>query len=311
MWQWKTPVQSNVDLEYAGVAYVFMQFNLDLCLLRTLIAIADTGGFARAGVRLHLTQAAVSTRMRKLEEQLDEVLFRREGRRMMLTPQAELLAGYGRKLLAMNDEAAMAVKRTAIEGRLRIGAPEDLLQAVLPMVLRRFAQGHPKMSLYVRSGRNSDLVGAVKSGDLDLAMAFSMDDVDGATLLKRYPIRWLRGADFDRVEDVPLPLVLFETPCMFREFALRALEGAGVPWRASYTASSVAGVLAAVKAGLGVTARVAVQRDAAIKIMGRQDELPPLPKIGLWLCLSGASQTPAAEKFKAFLQDELASLRFS
>lgn len=287
-----------------------MYLNLDLGLLRTLVAIADTGGFARAGARLHLTQPTVSLRMRRLEEQLDEVLFRREGRQMVLTAQAELLVTYGRKLLALNDEAAMAVKRTAIEGKLRIGAPDDLLQEILPAVLRRFVQGLPKISLYVRSGRNQDLVAAVNKGDLDLALAFSMEKINGALLLRRYPVRWICGSDFSVTRDSPLSLVLFEPPCMFRELALRALDEAGVPWRVSYTASNVVGLLAAVKAGLGVTGRVVVQRGTAIKVLGKPDRLPALPKIGIWLCRSAASQTPAAEKFHAFLQDELVSLRF-
>ena len=287
-----------------------MNPNLDLCLLRTLVAIADTGGFARAGTSLHLTQPTVSLRMRRLEEQLDEVLFQREGRQMVLTAQAELLVTYGRKLLALNDEAAMAVKRTAVEGNLRIGAPEDMSQALLPTVLRRFVQGHPKISLYVRSGRNSDLVAAVSKGDLDLALAFSTNEIDGALPLKRYPVRWICGADFHVTGNSPLPLVLFEPPCMFREFALRALDEAGVPWRVSYTARNVGSLLAAVKAGLGVTGRVVVQKEVAIRVLGRPDRLPTLPKIGIWLCRSPAGQTPAAEKFQAFLQDELASLRF-
>lgn len=287
-----------------------MNLNLDLGLLRTLVAIADTGGFARAGVLLHQTQPTVSLRMRRLEEQLDEVLFRREGRQMVLTSQAELLVAYGRKLLALNDEAATAVKRTAIEGNLRIGAPEDMSQAILPTVLKRFVQGHPKISLYVRSGRNSDLVAAVRNGDLDLALAFSTKKIDGALALKRYPVRWICGNDFSLPGNAPLPLVLFETPCMFREFALRALDEAGIPWRVSYTASNVGSLLAAVKAGLGVSGRVVAQREESMRFLGKPDGLPALPKIDIWLCRSPAIQTPAAEKFQAFLQDELASLRF-
>lgn len=287
-----------------------MNLNLDLGLLRTLVAIADTGGFARAGGRLHLTQPTVSLRMRRLEEQLDEVLFRREGRQMVLTAQAELLVLYGRKLLALNDEAATAVKRTAIEGKLRIGAPDDLLGGILPAVLKRFMQEFPKISLYVRSGRNSDLVTAVTKGDLDLVLAWSVGKIDGALLLRRYVVRWICGLGFSVTRDAPLPLVLFESPCMFRESALRALDQAGTPWRVSYTASNVVGLLAAVKAGLGVGAWVLVKREAAIKVLERHDGLPILPKIGVWLCRSPANQTPAAEKLQVFLQDEMASLRF-
>ena len=287
-----------------------MNLNLDLGLLRTLVAIADTGGFARAGARLNLTQPTVSLRMRRLQEQIDEVLFRREGRQMVLTAQAELLVLYGRKLLALNDEAATAVKRTAIEGKLRIGAPDDLLAGILPAVLKRFVQEFPKISLYVRSGRNIDLVTAVTKGDLDLVLAWSVGKIDGALLLRRYVARWICGLDFSVTRDAPLPLVLFESPCMFRESALRALDQAGTPWRVSYTASNVVGLLAALKAGLGVGAWVMVKREAAIKVLERHDRLPILPKIGVWLCRSPANQTPAAEKLQAFLQDEMVSLRF-
>ncbi|MBI3524375.1 MAG: LysR family transcriptional regulator [Betaproteobacteria bacterium] len=287
-----------------------MNMNLDLGLLRTLIAIADTGGFARAGVLLHQTQPTVSLRMRRLEEHLGEVLFQRQGRQMVLTAQAELLITYGRKLLALNDEAAMAVKRTAIEGNLRIGAPEDISQTILPAVLKRFVQGHPKISLYVRSSRNTDLVASVKNGDLDLALAFSPKDVAGATLLKRYPVMWICGAEYSLPTNAPLPLVLFESPCMYREFALRALNDAEASWRVSYTATNVGNLLAAVKADLGVTARVVIQRESAMRYLGKPDGLPVLPEIGIWLCRGPVAQTAAAEKFQEFLQDGLDSLRF-
>lgn len=287
-----------------------MHLNLDLGLLRTLVAIVDTGGFARAGVLLHQTQPTVSLRMRRLESLLGEVLFRREGRQMVLTAQAELLVAYARKLLTLNDETTTAVKRTAIEGNLRIGAPEDMSQAILPTVLKRFVQGHPKISLYVRSGRNSDLVAAVKNGDLDLALAYSAKEIEGALMLKRYPVRWICGAEFSVPKNAPLPLVLFESPCMFREFVLHALNEAEVPWRVSYTASSVGSLLAAVKAGLGVSGRVVIQREETMRLLGKPDGLPALPKIDIWLCRSPANQTLAAEKFQAFLQDELESLRF-
>lgn len=282
-----------------------MRINLDPTLIRTMVAIVDTGSFARAGAMLNLTQPTVSLQIRRLEQELDEVLFRRKGRQMVLTAQGELLVTYARRLLALNNEAITALKRTAIEGTLRIGAPEDLSQEILPIVLRRFVEDHPKVSLYVRSAPNRQLIAAVDSADLDLALAFSPDEIAGALMLRRYPVKWIAATNFRLPPDAPLPLVLFEDPCMFRNMALHALDKEGMPWRVAYTATSVAGLHAAVKAGLGVTARVVVRRSAALKYLGTPERLPTLPKISAWLCRSAANQAVAAEKLVSFLREEL------
>ncbi|PWQ89000.1 LysR family transcriptional regulator, partial [Enterococcus faecium] len=77
----------------------------DTVLLRSLIAVADTGGFTRAAHRLHLTQSAISAHIRRLEREAGQKLLERTTRSVSLTPAGARLAGYARTILALHDDA--------------------------------------------------------------------------------------------------------------------------------------------------------------------------------------------------------------
>jgi DNA-binding transcriptional LysR family regulator len=79
--------------------------NLDTGVLRTFVAIADHGGFARAGTSVHLSQPTDSLQMKRLEEQIGAKLFKRNGRALVLTEDGQGLLHYARRMLALNDEA--------------------------------------------------------------------------------------------------------------------------------------------------------------------------------------------------------------
>jgi len=91
-------------------------------LLRTFVAVVDCGGFAKAGLRRHLTQSTVSQQMRRLEEQVGRALFAPAGRKRVLTERGELLLGFARKILALNDTAAAALQAEGAAGVVRLGA---------------------------------------------------------------------------------------------------------------------------------------------------------------------------------------------
>ena len=78
---------------------------LDTDVLRTFVAIAESGSFTRAAKQVFRTPSALSMQIKRLEEILGHVLFVREARRVRLTPEGEVLLGYGRRLLRLNEEA--------------------------------------------------------------------------------------------------------------------------------------------------------------------------------------------------------------
>ncbi len=105
----------------------------DLTLLRTLVAIADTGSVTAAAKRLAYTQSTVSMQLQRLEAQLAVSLHERDGRRLRFTAEGERLLAHSRRLLALNDEAWSDMQARQITGDLTLGIPEDYA-SLLPSV---------------------------------------------------------------------------------------------------------------------------------------------------------------------------------
>jgi len=118
--------------------------NLDLDLLRTLVTIEKTNTFSGAADVLYKTQSAVTQQMQRLESQMGCPLFQKKGRRRVLTQQGRQLADYGRRLLAINDEALRTVGQKQMEGQIRFGAPLDVADTILPPVLTHIARHAPR-----------------------------------------------------------------------------------------------------------------------------------------------------------------------
>lgn len=114
--------------------------NLEIDVLRTFVIGVDLGSFAQAADRLGRSPAGVSAQLRKLESQLEQPLFRKAGRELALTDAGELLLGYARRLLELNDEAVARVRSSTIEGWVRVGLPHCMFRAAATSALDKVGQ---------------------------------------------------------------------------------------------------------------------------------------------------------------------------
>src|ERR1700733_2649646 len=120
--------------------------NLDMDVLRTFVAGYSLGSFAKAADKIGRSPAAISLQMRKLESQVEQTLFRKQGRGLVLTEAGETMLSYARRLLELNDEATLAMQKLAgMEGWVRLGLPQDFADTSLPALLGRFARAYPKV----------------------------------------------------------------------------------------------------------------------------------------------------------------------
>jgi len=281
--------------------------NLDMDVLRTLAVAMELGSFARAAERLGRTQSAVSLQMRRLETQLGQKLFRKNGRNLALTDAGDTVLGYARRILELNDEAVAAVRGAAIAGAVRLGVHQDFAEAWLPAVLTRFARAHPAVHISAQVERNTVLTERLVHGALDLALVFCQSSACGpgftATPVGELQMEWIAPRDFAPDPALPLPLVMFEAPCVFRDAALAALERARRPWRIALTSPSLAGLWAAAGAGLGVTARTRIGLPAGLVPV--TSGLPRLPRVALTLHAI-ADMPPAVARLREILLDVLA-----
>jgi DNA-binding transcriptional LysR family regulator len=218
------------------------------------------------------------------------------------TEAGDALLAYARRIIALNDEAAVSLGATAAAAPVRVGLTQDFLEDVLPDALARFSRRRPGVQVEVRAGRNYALEEEVRAGRLDVAVAFFPSGSDRhGTLLGSLPMLWLGGTAFAAGPDEePIPLVMYDHPCLFRQTALQALERKRRRWRLSLTTPSLPGVWAAVRYGQGITVRTAHRVPAGIRDVGAELGLPRLPSIELRMLTAG-DLPPAASELRDIL----------
>lgn len=252
-----------------------MSFFVDTLQLTSFVAIAETGTFVQAAAKVNRTQSALSLQIKKLETQLGCELFDRTGRRVSLTPQGEIFLGYARRMIQLQWEAFSRLREPDIEGEIRFGTPEDFATHYLPDVLARFRQHHPRVQLNVACDLTLNLMDGFHRGEYDVILAKrDPQRVKGGTKVWREPLVWA-AADGYRPEE-RLSLVLSPQPCIYRARALAALDRARRSWHISYTSPSLAGTLAAVRAGLGITVLPAHMIPPGIHPIRKETKLPHL-----------------------------------
>lgn len=275
-------------------------FNMDA--LRTMVVGAELRSFARAASQLGRSQSAVSMQLKKLEQQAGRPLFHRRGRGLVPTEAGDALLAYARRIIALNDEAAASLGATAAAASVRMGLPQDFFEDVMPETILRFSRLRPGVHVEVCAGRNYALEDEVRAGRLDVALAFFQSGSDRhGTRVGSLPMRWYGAKALARpAADEPIPLVLYDHPCLFRQTALQTLESNGLRWRLCLTTPSLPGVWGALRSGYGISARTPHRIPAGIRDIGVEFGLPDLPPIELRM-LTASELSPAASDLREVL----------
>ncbi len=269
--------------------------NLDLDLLRTFVAVADLNTFAAAAAAVCRTQSAVSQQMQRLEQLVGKELFARHGRNKLLTEHGIQLLGYARKILRFNDEACMSLMFSNLQGVLTLGASDESADTILPFLLNRISSVYPKLALDVSVKRNAFMVEMLKKNEVDLVVTTHRPGQFDCLTLRTSPTHWYCAAEYVLQQGEPIPLVLLDDPSPFRDMVLAALNEASIPWRLAYVASTLPAVRAAVKAGLGVTARPVEMMSPDLRVLGKSEGLPSLPDTEYMLCHNAGSNNELAK----------------
>jgi DNA-binding transcriptional LysR family regulator len=272
---------------------------LDLDLLRGFVTVVSTGSFTRAAERLLRQQSTLSLQIKRLEEAVGRVLLVRSPREIRLTPEGEAFLPLARRMLELNDEAVARLDERNLVGRVRLGTPEDFATRHLPDVLARFAQAYPSVALEVTCDLTLNLIDAWHEGAFDLVLVKREPrSLEPGVPVWREPLVWV-GSERLTARGDALPLVVSPEPCVYRKRATQSLDQSGRSWRLAYVCGSLAGSLAAVRAGLGITVlpRDMVPGDLAAITDG---SVPDLRDTEIALLESDAL-TPPAERLKAHI----------
>jgi DNA-binding transcriptional LysR family regulator len=274
--------------------YALSMFDPDL--LATFLAVAETASFTRAGERLGLSQPTVSQHSARLEKAAGRTLIDRDTRQVRLTDNGDAMAGFARSILAAHAAADSYFSGTAMRGRLRFGVADDLAITQLPSILRDFRRSYPQINLELTVGQSGPLHRRLKAGQLDLIFikqALGSGEGDRVTT---DDLVWMGLDKSELAPDDPVPLIAYHDPSISRQMAIDALEAAGRVWRITCNTREVNGVLAAVRAGLGVAPfpRTLIPNDL-VKVTNRLG-LPELGRVEFSLL---ANPTAAADPVAA------------
>ncbi len=229
-----------------------MRFTLDSDLLRTFVAVAQTGNFTKAAERAGRTQSAVSMQMKKLEAMVGGPLFERGSRGVALTRRGGELIANARRIVALLDETAASIAAPPLDGPVRIGIPAEYGDAVLSRALGAFAKRHPHVEVTVRYAHSGSQIKALAAGDLDLAVVFEWQGHDGGEVLMHDPTVWVTSELHGTHERLPLPIALYNRDGWCRDYVIRSLEDRGLPYRVAYTCDTNGGLRLAVTSGLAI-----------------------------------------------------------
>lgn len=271
--------------------------DFDPTLLRTFVAVKETGSFTRAAERLHLTQSAVSHQIRRLEEQLGQSLLHRTTRSLILTEHGEDLVRYAEQILSAIDALSRRFQPSPISGEVRFGAPENFVGDRLPTLLCQFARAFPAIRLDVRVNMHLDLRSLVKDGELDLAVIMTSGDCKEGSVMRQTQLVWVAAESFELAPGAFLPFAFFPAPCINRIVGIRAMDGTELDWHIVFTSSSQQGISAAVLSGLAISVLPQEDLEPGMRVVDGLYGLPPLPKANFSLFWSDTGKTPAALEF--------------
>ncbi|CAN7212145.1 LysR substrate-binding domain-containing protein [Aminobacter sp. LjRoot7] len=281
-----------------------MAMPLDLDLLRTFVAVADSGSFSNAAARVGRSQSAISMQMQRLEQTVGKKLLVRGPKAVTTNAIGEELLVYSRRLLKLSDEAWASVTRPEEAGSVRLGVPDDYAAFLLPTVLSRFAAAHPLVTVELICEQSTSLVKTFADGKLDLAI-ITRGPEQAVEVLQRERLVWVASPNHVAWEIDPLPVALFEPGCVARKSVLQVLGAADRSFRCTYSSASLLGLVAVVQAGLAVAGLAQRSVPSGLRVIGEAEGLPPLPEMEIGILRNPQTANSAVDRLYEFLRRDL------
>ncbi|KIQ18474.1 LysR family transcriptional regulator [Variovorax paradoxus] len=279
-----------------------MSQSLDIDLLRSFVAIAETGVLGQAALRVGRTQSALSMQMQRLEGIVEQPLLHRTGRGVTLTATGERLLVRAGELLRRHDEALAELRGEQLSGVLRFSCPDDYAVVFLPYLLQSFASLHPRVQLEVMCAPTPRLHELLARHAVDLALVSVASDVAGADVIRHEPLVWVAHRDGAAASMDPLPLALGALDALDHRLPRQALEAAGRAYRLAYASSSLSGLVGMARSGQAVIVltRTAVPDD--LQILTAVQGFPDLPSVGVTLAFDREAPTALTAAFAAHVR---------
>lgn len=284
--------------------------------LLSFLTVAETLSFTGAAARLNLAQPTVSQHVRKLEAACGRILLERDTQTVRLTDNGDAMAGFARNILAAHQSAESYFSGSAMRGRIRFGSADDLSLTRLPDILRRFRRLYPQINLELTVSQSDRLHRRLQAGQLDLVfIKTAANDDQGktgpgtnagqGTDVRRDRFVWVGLKETVLKQGAPVPLVAYPHPSLSRRFAIEALESAGRTWRITCNTREVNGILAATRAGIGLSVLPSSLVPADLEKVGRRLELPSLGEVDFTLMSNPLANRDVVDVLAAAIADNV------
>ncbi|WP_410511151.1 LysR substrate-binding domain-containing protein [Paenibacillus sp. BR2-3] len=232
--------------------------------LRVFVTVAEQSHFSKAGELLNLSQPGVSLHIRNLENELGAKLLHRSPKQVRLTEAGAILFKHAKQILAHYEQAGQEIKmlRDEVTGSIHIGASFTIGEYILPAKLAEFANQYPQVNLQVTIGNTEEIIGAVRSNQLDIGFIEGESQVSDLTVIpymkdemivvssSGHPLSETLVVEQDMLQDQVW--VLREHGSGTRAFSDHFMQEAAISIKRSYVFNSSQGVKEAVNAGLGI-----------------------------------------------------------
>ncbi len=225
---------------------------LDIESLRTFRALVETGSVTSAAAQLHLTQSAVSWKMKRLEERIGATLVTRNGRELVLTEIGNELLEHAELLVSAHDVAVDSLQRSQLKGTVHLGMNDEPDAHDVAGLLARFKRRHPLVRLQVKMGQSNPIAHQLRGGQLDIALIQTLKPEGRDQVLWTESLHWVSSPTFVLEDSGAVPLVGFGPDCLYRSAILQGLQQVGASHYSSFEGESSQAVRNAITAGFGV-----------------------------------------------------------
>lgn len=282
---------------------------LDSDLMRSFLAVADCGSVTAAADRLFRTQSAVSLQIKRLEATLGQPLFHRQARGVALTPRGEQLLPYARRVVALLDEAAIALREKPLAGPVRVGIPDEYSGTVLPRVLAAFDERHEGVQVSVRVDHSWAQIRALEADEIDLAVIHDWQYVQEGEVLGIDPTVWVTSVTHVQHLRRPVPVAVYFQSDWSRDYVELSLNRLGIDWRAAWACDMAGGFRVAVTNGMAIAPLSRSTIPPGCRELTTEDGFPIVDNARVVLRRNPRGTSPAVEGMADILRAAFAPLR--
>jgi DNA-binding transcriptional LysR family regulator len=288
-----------------------MTIPLESDLMRSFLAVADMGSVTAAAERLLRTQGAVSLQIRRLEDNLGQPLFTRQARGVELTPRGEQLVPYARRVVALLDEAAVALREKPLVGPVRVGIPDEYSGSILPRALAAFDERHEGLQVTVRVDHSAAQIEALAADEIDLGVIYDWSYQQDGEVLCIDPTVWVTSVAHAQHLRRPLPVAVYFRSKWSRDYAEAGLDQQGIDWRPAWSCDMAGGFRVAVTNGMAIAPLSRSTIPAGCRELTAEDGFPIVDSARVILRRNPRGTSPAVEGMAAMLREAFMPLRLA